>query len=122
MADLVQCLGWDEKGYPMDMPRGAKPPKLRIASCSKDEINDWESSLNVFAVRQSEHMKDTLKGRPTTTGMTAGTGKSMYWVGLVPYNPDYSNRSRHATSLGVETDGDHSDDEQNNDNDDDNAE
>ena len=118
MAELVQHLGWDDKGYPMDMPRGARPPTLRIASCSTDEINDWESSLNKFAVMQSKHMKDTLKGRPSTTGITAGTGKSMYWVGLVPYNPDYSNRSRHATSLEVETDGDHSDDEQNDDNDD----
>ena len=111
MAELVQHLGWDEMGYPIDMPRGAKPPKLRIASFSKDEINEWESSLNVFEARQSEHMKDTLKGRPSKTGMTAGTSKEMYWVGLVPYTPDYSDRSRIATSLGVESDAENDDDE-----------
>ena len=100
----------------MDMPRGAKPPKLRIASYSKDEINEWKSSIDIFEARQSEFMKDTLKGRPSKTGMTAGTGKEMYWVGLVPYIPDYSNCCRHFTSLGVEIDAGDNEEEDNNDN------
>ena len=36
--------------------------------------------------------------------MKAGTGKEMYWVGLVPYYPDYVNRSRISESLDVERD------------------
>ena len=50
-----------------------------------------------------------MKGKPSETGVTAGTGKEMYWVGIVPYDPDYSDRSRIATSLGVESDADNDD-------------
>ena len=57
MAELVQCLGWDEMGYPMEMPRAGKPPKLRIASYSKDELNDIEASINDFEAGQADYMK-----------------------------------------------------------------
>ena len=96
MADLAQCLGWDEKGYPMDMPRSGKP-KLQITSHSKAEMNEWEASLDDFDQRQSNFTKETFKGKPSKNGMTAGTGKEMYWVGLVPYLSDYSDRCRHST-------------------------
>ena len=52
-----------------------------------------------------------MKGKPSETGVTARTGKEMYWVGLVPYTPDYSDRSRIATSLGVESDAENDDEE-----------
>ena len=45
MANLVLCLGWEEKGYPMDIHRSGKP-KLRIALYSKEEMNKWEASLD----------------------------------------------------------------------------
>ena len=109
LAALVQCLGWDDMGYPMDMPRAGKPAKLRIAAYSKDELNDIEASTHAFAAGQAAHMKKTLKGKPSQTGVQSGTGKAMYWVGIVPYDPDYSARSRIATSLGVESDDDKDD-------------
>ena len=117
MAELVQCLGWDAKGYPMDMPRSGKPPKLRIASYTKAEQDKWEASIDNFEQRQSNFMKQTLKGKPSKTWMTACSGKEMYWVGLAPYTPDYTNRRRHLILLGVETDAGDNDDEENNGND-----
>ena len=66
-------------------------------------MNEWEASLDDFDQRQSNFTKETFKGKPSKNGMTAGTGKEMYWVGIVQYDPDYSDRSRIATSLGVES-------------------
>ena len=36
MTDMVLCLGWDEKGYSMVIPRSGKP-KLRMATYSDSE-------------------------------------------------------------------------------------
>ena len=102
----------------MDIPRSGKP-KLRIASYSKAEMKEWEASLDDFELSQSDFMKETLKGKPAKIGMKAGTGKEMYWVGLVPYLPDYSDRCRHSTSLGVDKDADGNDEEDNDENDED---
>ena len=48
-------------------------------------------------------MRKTLKSKPGNIGSKGGTGKEMYWVGLVPYRPDYADRSRISESLDVES-------------------
>ena len=83
MANMVLRLGLDEKGYPMVVPRSGKP-KLRIDMYGKTEETEWEASPDVFEIDQIKFMKKTLKGKPGKIGMKAGTGKDMYWVGLVP--------------------------------------
>ena len=110
MANMVLSLGWEDKGYPMVIPRSGKP-KLQIATYSKAEQREWEASLDVFESDQKEFTKDTLKGKPGKIGTKAGTGKEMYWVGLVPHYPDYANRSRISESLDIESDADEYDEE-----------
>ena len=47
MADMVMELGWNEMGYPMDIPApGMGKPKLRIATYNKNKKKDWEKSLD----------------------------------------------------------------------------
>ena len=89
----------------MVIPCSGKP-KLRIATYSKAEQREWEASLDVFESDQKEFTKDSLKVKSGKIGMTAGTGKEMHWVGLVPYYPDYPNRSRISESLDIECDAD----------------
>ena len=48
-------------------------------------------------------MKRTLKSKPGKIGSKGETGKEMYWVGLVPFCPDYANRSRISDSLDIES-------------------
>ena len=49
-------------------------------------------------------MKRTLQSKPGKIGPKGGTGKEMYWVGLVPYRPNYANHSRISDSLDTESD------------------
>ena len=86
----------------MVIPRSGKP-KLRIAMYSNSEQREWEISLDVFQMDQINFMKGTLKGKPGKIELKGGTGKGVYWVGLVPIYPDYADRSRISESLDIES-------------------
>ena len=82
-------------------------PRIAIRNRAKDsdsEQREWERSLDVFQRDQINFMKRTLKSKPGIIGSKGGTGKEMYWVGLVPYRPDYANRSRISDLLDIESD------------------
>ena len=70
---------------------------------SNSEQREWEASLDVFQRDQINFMKGTLKGRPGKIGLKGGTGKEMYWVGVVSYRPEYADRSRMSGLLDIES-------------------
>ena len=86
----------------MDIPRSGKP-KLRITTYTKSEQMQWEKSVDSFQKEQLDYIKTTLTGKPGKYGSKGGKGKEKYWVGLVPYRPDYTNCRRIADSLDVKS-------------------
>ena len=64
-------------------------PTLRIAEYTKDDKKRWEKSLDDWNKDMKASVCMMLK---TPRGSDVHRGKPTYWVGEVPYTPDYSGQ------------------------------
>ena len=74
-------------------------PTLRIAEYTKDDKKRWEKSLDDWNKDMKALVCMMLK---TQRGSDVHRGKPTYWVGEVPYAPDYSGRIESLVTLPEE--------------------